>query len=94
MKLWDKACISEKLPDQNEEAINIRIDYQTHKAYTLPLTSETHVSAGLDALCGNVLLIGIDELIEEGLLPKCDKPKKQPVEAAAFVKVCAALKHL
>ena len=40
--------------------------------------------AGLDALCGNTLLIAIDELVEEGLLDTADKPKKQPIQSAVF----------
>ena len=33
-------------------------------------------------------MIGIDELVEDGLLDKADKPKKTPVAAADFVAVC------
>lgn len=47
-----------------------------------------HGFAGQDALCGSTLMIGIDELIEDGLLGKADKPKKVPVGAADFVAVC------
>ncbi|KAL3141911.1 4-alpha-glucanotransferase dpe1, chloroplastic/amyloplastic [Trebouxia sp. C0010 RCD-2024] len=43
--------------------------------------------AGQDALCGSTLMIAIDELIEDGLLDKADKPKKVPVAAADFVAV-------
>ena len=42
---------------------------------------------GLDALCGNTLLIAIDELMEEGLLDTADKPKKQPIQSAVFEEV-------
>ena len=48
-----------------------------------------HCSAGQDALCGSTLMIGIDELIEDGLLDKADKPKKIPAAAADFVAVCS-----
>lgn len=36
-------------------------------------------------------MIGIDELIEDGLLDKADKPKKIPVAAADFVAVCLSV---
>ena len=42
---------------------------------------------GLDALCGSTLMIGIDELIEEGLLPRADKPKKIPVTTVDYKQV-------
>lgn len=45
--------------------------------------------AGLDALCGSTLMIGIDELIEEGLLPRADKPKKIPVTTVDYKQVQA-----
>ena len=38
-------------------------------------------------------MIGIDELIEDGLLDKADKPKKIPVAAADFVAVCFPARH-
>ena len=38
-------------------------------------------------------MIGIDELIEDGLLDKADKPKKIPVAAADFVAVCLSTSH-
>lgn len=50
--------------------------------------------SGLDALCGNTLLIAIDELMEEGLLDTADKPKKQPIQSAVFEEVAAAKKPL
>jgi 4-alpha-glucanotransferase len=43
--------------------------------------------SGLDALCGNTLLIAIDELVEEGLLDEQDKPKKVPVANADFPQI-------
>ena len=45
------------------------------------------MSAGVDALCGSTLLIGIDELIEEGLLPRSSKPKKVPVGTVDYKQV-------
>lgn len=45
--------------------------------------------AGVDALCGSTLLIGIDELIEEGLLPRSSKPKKVPVGTVDYKQVQA-----
>ena len=41
----------------------------------------------LDALCGNTLMIAIDELVEEGLLDTADKYKKQPIQSAVFEEV-------
>lgn len=38
-------------------------------------------------------MIGIDELIEDGLLDKADKPKKVPVAAADFVAVCCCVHY-
>ena len=43
--------------------------------------------SGLDALCGNVLLISLDGLAEDGLLAKADLPKPLPVRKADFPKV-------
>ena len=42
--------------------------------------------SGLDAMCGNVLLIDLDELVEDGLIDKADLPKPQPVQTADFAK--------
>lgn len=38
-------------------------------------------------------MIGIDELVEDGLLDKADKPKKTPVAAADFVAVCSSVSY-
>ena len=43
--------------------------------------------SGLDAMCGNVLLIDLDELAEEGLIDKEDLPDPLPVTTAQFDKV-------
>ena len=43
--------------------------------------------SGLDALCGNVLLIALDELVEEGLLDESDIPSPVPVAFARFDQV-------
>lgn len=44
---------------------------------------------GLDALCGNTLMISLDDLVEEGLLDKADLPSAvDPAVAADFFKVC------
>lgn len=43
--------------------------------------------SGLDAMCGNVLLIAIDELQQEGLIDAADLPQRQPVANADFAKV-------
>lgn len=40
-----------------------------------------------DALCGNPLLIAIDELVSEGLLDEADMPPKVPVDDVDFVAV-------
>lgn len=42
--------------------------------------------SGLDAMCGNVLLIGLDELAEEGLIDRADLPEPVPVSTADFEK--------
>ena len=39
--------------------------------------------SGLDALCGNPLLIPLDELAELGLLEEGELPAPQPVESQA-----------
>ena len=44
---------------------------------------------GLDALCGNTLLIALDALVEAGFLDKADLPPKRPVADADFAHVCA-----
>lgn len=41
----------------------------------------------IDALCGNPLLIAIDELVSEGLLDEADLPPKVPVDDVDFVAV-------
>lgn len=43
--------------------------------------------SGLDALCGNPLMISLDELVKEGLLDKADLPKEIPVTTADFFTV-------
>lgn len=43
--------------------------------------------SGLDAMCGNVLLISLDELAEEGLIDKSDLPTPIPVATANFDQV-------
>ena len=43
---------------------------------------------GLDALCGNTLLIALDALVDAGFLDKMDLPPKQPVADADFAHVC------
>ncbi|KAK9794332.1 hypothetical protein WJX73_001909 [Symbiochloris irregularis] len=43
--------------------------------------------SGLDALCGNVLLISLDKLVEEGLLSKSDLPANVPLGNCAFPEV-------
>ncbi len=45
---------------------------------------------GLDALCGNTLMISLDTLVDEGLLDKADLPAVVPEDLPAdFFKVCA-----
>ena len=48
--------------------------------------------SGLDAMCGNVLLIDLDALADEGLIDKEDLPVSLPVTTAQFDRVgpCAA----
>lgn len=43
--------------------------------------------SGLDALCGNTLMISLDELVKDGLLSKADLPEEIPVTTADFSKV-------
>ena len=43
--------------------------------------------SGLDALCGNTLMISLDELVKEGLLETSDLPDKIDVTTADFFKV-------
>lgn len=45
--------------------------------------------SGLDALCGNVLLISLDTLVEDGLLSKSDLPSSVPVGNCDFPQVHA-----
>ena len=44
---------------------------------------------GLDALCGNTLLIALDALVDAGYLDKADLPPKRPVADADFAHVSA-----
>lgn len=44
---------------------------------------------GLDALCGNTLLIALDALVDAGFLDKADLPPKRPVADADFAHVSA-----
>ncbi|KAL0030183.1 hypothetical protein WJX77_001948 [Trebouxia sp. C0004] len=46
--------------------------------------------AGVDALCGSTLMIGLDELKEEGLLAKSDLPKKIAIGTVDYPQVEAA----
>jgi 4-alpha-glucanotransferase len=48
-----------------------------------PETTYWSPYSGLDALCGNTLMLPIDELIELGLLTEAERPKAQPVELNA-----------
>lgn len=43
--------------------------------------------SGLDALCGNTLMISLDELVKDGLLETSDLPEEVPVTTADFFKV-------
>ena len=43
--------------------------------------------SGLDALCGNTLMISLDELVKDGLLSKTDLPEEIPITTADFSKV-------
>ena len=43
--------------------------------------------SGLDALCGNTLMISLDELVKDGLLETSDLPEEVPVSTADFFKV-------
>ena len=45
-----------------------------------PETNYWSPYSGLDALCGNTLMLPIDELIGMGLLDEADRPPAQPVE--------------
>ena len=44
--------------------------------------------SGLDAMCGFNLLIGLDELADEGLIDKEDLPEHVPVSDVDYKKVC------
>ena len=46
--------------------------------------------SGLDALCGNTLMISLDELVKDGLLERTDLPEEVPVTTADFFKVHSA----
>ncbi len=46
-----------------------------------------HSYAGVDALCGSNLLIGLQELKEDGLLAKSDLPGKIPVATVDYNQV-------
>lgn len=48
---------------------------------------QTSCDAGVDALCGSTLMIGLDELREEGLLAKSDLPKKIPIATVDYNQV-------
>ena len=65
---------------------------QFHAIQVLPLVPPEDVFwspySGLDALCGNTLMISLDELVNDGLLDKSDLPKAIPVTTADFFKVC------
>ena len=50
--------------------------------------------SGLDALCGNVLLVSLDGLARDGLLDKQDLPQPIPVGKADFPKVLPHACHL
>ena len=43
--------------------------------------------SGLDALCGNTLMISLDELVKDGLLKKSELPEEVSVTTADFFKV-------
>ena len=45
---------------------------------------------GLDALCGNTLMIALDALVGAGLLDAADVPPKRPTADADFAHVSAA----
>ena len=47
--------------------------------------------SGLDALCGNVLMISLDSLVDDGLLSKSDLPAEVPVADVDFPAVSPAL---
>ena len=57
-----------------------------HRILELILRLFNH-GAGVDALCGSTLMIGLDELREEGLLAKSDLPKKIPVATVDYNQV-------
>lgn len=48
-----------------------------------PETTYWSPYSGLDALCGNTLLLPIDELLAMGLLAAGEVPEEQPVELNA-----------
>ena len=48
-----------------------------------PETTYWSPYSGLDALCGNTLMIPVDELVGLGLLDAADRPAPQPVELHA-----------
>ena len=43
---------------------------------------------GLDALCGNTLLISLDGLVKDGLLEAADLPSPRPTADVDFPKAC------
>ena len=47
--------------------------------------------SGLDAMCGFNLLIGLDELADEGLIDKEDLPEHVPVSDVDYKKVCLTI---
>ena len=65
--------------------------YKGYALQVLPLVPPEDVFwspySGLDALCGNTLMISLDELVKDGLLEKSDLPKEIPVTSADFFKV-------
>lgn len=65
--------------------------HETCALQVLPLVPPEDVFwspySGLDALCGNTLMISLDELVKDGLLEKSDLPEEIPVTTADFFKV-------
>ena len=47
--------------------------------------------SGLDALCGNVLLISLDSLVKDGLLTKQELPSSMPIADVDFPSVSGTL---
>ena len=57
-----------------------------------PETTYWSPYSGLDALCGNTLLLPLDELVAMGLLDAADLPPPQPVALHADFTAVAAFK--